>query len=63
MSALSGKAFEAVTQLFHSVSGIAADNKQALVVGRLQRLAQDAGEPNVDAYVDRLVRGTPAVKR
>jgi chemotaxis protein methyltransferase CheR len=58
MSALSGKAFEAVTQLFHSVSGIKlGDNKHALVAGRLQRLAQDAGEPNVDAYVERLVRG------
>jgi chemotaxis protein methyltransferase CheR len=58
MSALSGKAFEAVTQLFHSVSGIKlGDNKHALVAGRLQRLAQDAGEASVDAYVDRLVRG------
>jgi chemotaxis protein methyltransferase CheR len=58
MTALSGKAFESVTKLFHSVSGIKlGDNKHALVTGRLQRLAQEAGETNLDAYVDRLVRG------
>ncbi len=58
MSTLSSKAFESVTRLFHSVSGIRlGENKQALVAGRLQRLAAEAGEPDLDAYVDRLVRG------
>ena len=58
MTTLSKKAFESVTQLFHSVSGIRlSDQKHALVAGRLQKLAQDAGEANVDAYVDKVVRG------
>ena len=62
MKTLSNKAFESVTQLFHSVSGIRLGaHKQALVAGRLQRLAQEAGEPDVDAYVDKVLRGeTPA---
>jgi len=58
MKVLSTKAFEAVTQLFHSVSGIKlGDNKQALVTGRLQRLASEAGESDVETYVDKLLRG------
>jgi chemotaxis protein methyltransferase CheR len=58
MTALSRKAFQAVTQLFEGVSGIRlAEHKHALVTGRLQRLAQEAGESDLDAYVDRLVRG------
>lgn len=58
MSALSGKAFLAVTKLFHSVSGIHLnESKHALVTGRLQKLAQEAGESDLDAYVERLVRG------
>ena len=62
MKPLSDKAFQAVTELFHSVAGIRlGDNKQALVAGRLQKLAQEAGEPDVDHYVDKVVRGlTPA---
>ena len=36
MKTLSNKAFESVTQLFHSVSGIRLGaHKQALVAGRL----------------------------
>ncbi|MDE1929440.1 MAG: protein-glutamate O-methyltransferase CheR [Burkholderiales bacterium] len=58
MTALSDKAFVAVTRLFEGVSGIRlGQNKHALVAGRLQKLAQEAGEANVDAYVDRLVAG------
>jgi chemotaxis protein methyltransferase CheR len=58
MSTLSGKAFESVTRLFHSVSGIRlGEHKHALVTGRLQRLAQESGEANLDAYVEKLVRG------
>jgi len=64
MKTLSNKAFESVTQLFHSVSGIRLGaHKQALVAGRLQRLAQEAGEPDVDAYVEKVVGGdTPAAE-
>ncbi len=58
MKALSSKAFEAVTRLFHEVSGIKlGEGKQALVTGRLQRLAAEAGEPDVETYVDKLLRG------
>ena len=40
MSTLSRQAFQSVTKLFESVSGITlADSKHALVTGRLQRLA------------------------
>jgi chemotaxis protein methyltransferase CheR len=59
MKALSRKSFDSVTQIFHDVSGIRlGDNKMALVTGRLQRLAQEAGEADVDRYVDRLVNGS-----
>ena len=58
MSTLSAKAFEKVTRLFHSVSGIhLGESKHALVTGRLQKLAQEAGESDLDAYVERLVQG------
>lgn len=62
MKTLSNKTFETVTQLFHSVSGIRLGaHKQALVAGRLQKLAQEAGESDIDAYVERVMRGdTPA---
>ena len=64
MSKLSAQAFESVTRLFHDVSGIRlGDNKHALVTGRLQRLAQEAGESDLNAYVERLVRGgAPALE-
>jgi chemotaxis protein methyltransferase CheR len=58
MTLLSRKAFEAVTQLFHEASGIRlGDNKEALVVGRLNRLAQEHGVDDLEAYVERLVGG------
>ena len=58
MTRLSAEAFEAVTQLFQQVSGIRlGDHKQALVTGRLQKLALEAGEPDLDRYVARLVSG------
>ena len=58
MKNLSSKAFDSVTQLFFSVSGIRLGaNKQALVAGRLQKLALEAGEPDVDAYIDKVLRG------
>ncbi|MBL8327466.1 MAG: SAM-dependent methyltransferase [Rubrivivax sp.] len=59
MKALSKKAFDSVTEMFHGVSGIRlGEHKMALVSGRLQRLAQEAGEMDVDRYVDRLVNGS-----
>ncbi len=59
MKALSKKAFDSVTAMFHDVSGIRlGDHKLALVSGRLQRLAQEAGEADVDRYVDRLLNGS-----
>ena len=58
MKPLSNKAFEAVTRLFHNVSGIKlAESKHALVTGRLQRLATEAGETDIEVYVDKLLRG------
>jgi chemotaxis protein methyltransferase CheR len=58
MSTLSPHAFASITRLFESVSGIKlGDSKQALVSGRLHRLAQEAGLDNLDAYVEHLVRG------
>ena len=58
MKPLSNKAFAAVTRLFEDVSGIRlGENKQALVAGRLQRLAAEAGVDDVDAYVEQLLRG------
>ncbi len=58
MKPLSSQAFDAVTRLFHSVSGIRlTESKHALVTGRLQRLATEAGEPDVETYVEKLLRG------
>ena len=58
MKTLSSKAFDAVTQLFHNVSGIRLnESKHALVTGRLQRLASEAGETDLESYVDKLLRG------
>lgn len=58
MKALSSKAFEAVTKLFQNVSGIKLnESKHALVTGRLQRLAAEAGETSLEVYVDKLLRG------
>jgi chemotaxis protein methyltransferase CheR len=58
MNTLSPKAFESVTRMFQSVSGIKlGENKHALVTGRLQKLAQESGEANLDSYVDKLIRG------
>jgi chemotaxis protein methyltransferase CheR len=56
--ALSDRAFKRVTALFESVSGIhLTAAKHALVVSRLQRLALEAGEANLDRFVERLDGG------
>ena len=58
MKPLSDQTFDAVARLFHSVSGIRlTEAKHALVTGRLQRLAAEAGEADVDTYVDKLLHG------
>ena len=64
MSKLSPESFQAITRLFHEVSGIRlGDAKHALVTGRLQRLAQEAGETDINVYVERLLRGgAPALE-
>lgn len=54
---LSKQSFQAVTTMFRQVSGIQlSEAKQALVAGRLQKLAQARGLRNVDAYVEQLMR-------
>jgi chemotaxis protein methyltransferase CheR len=55
---LSQKSFDAVTSLFHRVSGIQlTDAKRALVTGRLQKLALARGLKDLDQYVELLMRG------
>ncbi len=49
---LSQRSFVAVTDFFHAQSGIRlGPDKLALVQGRLQRLANEAGHTDLDAYV------------
>jgi len=58
MKPLSSQAFDAVTRLFHDVSGIRLnESKHALVTGRLQRLAIEAGVNDMESYVEKLLRG------
>lgn len=55
---LSDRSFEAVTAMFREVSGIKLGTaKRALVTGRLQRLAQDRGMTDLNAYVQTLLDG------
>jgi chemotaxis protein methyltransferase CheR len=56
--ALSARNFERVSALFQNVSGIRLTAaKHALVVTRLARLAGEAGESDLDRYVERLLAG------
>ncbi|WP_088279588.1 protein-glutamate O-methyltransferase CheR [Ideonella sp. A 288] len=58
---LSTPSFTAVTDLFHRVSGIRlSDAKRSLVTGRLQKLAAEAGIPDLDRYVEHVVAGRDA---
>jgi chemotaxis protein methyltransferase CheR len=60
---LSDASFAAVTDLFHSVSGIRlGEAKRPLVVGRLQKLAQRRGFAELDSYVERLLQGGDAAE-
>jgi chemotaxis protein methyltransferase CheR len=55
---LSARGFARIAEFFQRVSGIRlTPAKHALVVGRLQKLAADAGDDDLDAFVERLVRG------
>lgn len=55
---LSQRGFQRMTDYFHSVSGIRLTAaKHALVTMRLTKLAAEAGEDNLDRYVERLLRG------
>lgn len=58
---LSRQSFEAVASLFQRVSGIClTEAKRPLVIGRLQKLAQERGIPNLDDYVRVLTEGRDA---
>jgi chemotaxis protein methyltransferase CheR len=53
---LSQHSFNAITDLFHQVSGIRlTESKRSLVTGRLQKLASERGFSNLDQYVDQLL--------
>jgi chemotaxis protein methyltransferase CheR len=53
---LSPESFDAVTEMFHRVSGIRlSEAKRPLVAGRLQKLAQQRGIASLDRYVAQLL--------
>lgn len=51
--------FAGITELFHRISGIRlVESKQALVFGRLQKLALDCGQGgDVEAFAQRFIKG------
>jgi chemotaxis protein methyltransferase CheR len=54
---LSQHSFNAITDLFHRVSGIRlTEAKRSLVTGRLQKLAAERGLNDLDDFVDDLIR-------
>jgi len=58
MAQFTDAAFKSISDLFHRISGIRlTDNKRALVQSRLQKLAVDSGEPDLNQFVQRIVRG------
>lgn len=58
MSELSQRSFNAVCEMFRSVSGIRlAPEKRPMVIGRLQKLALESGAATLDEYIDRVVAG------
>ncbi|MBN8503773.1 MAG: protein-glutamate O-methyltransferase CheR [Burkholderiales bacterium] len=57
-TSLQPSTFAGIVALFHRISGIQlAASKQALVYGRLQRLALEAGEPSVQRYAESILKG------
>lgn len=58
MATLSDQSFAAISDHFHRVSGIRlTPAKRALVLSRLQRLAQEHGISDLDRFVTLLVKG------
>jgi len=58
---ISNQSFAAVTDMFHKVSGIRlTDAKRSLVIGRLQKLAAEAGIGDLNRYVEHVVAGRDA---
>jgi chemotaxis protein methyltransferase CheR len=58
MSQLTEQSFNAITDLFHRISGIKlVETKHALVQSRLQKLSVDAGEDDINVFVQKMVRG------
>ncbi len=58
MSQLTPQSFQAITDLFHRISGIKlVETKHALVQSRLQKLSLDAGEDDINVFVQKMVRG------
>ncbi|WP_374595059.1 protein-glutamate O-methyltransferase CheR [Aquabacterium sp.] len=58
MSELSQRSFNAVCEMFRNVSGIKlAPEKRSMVVGRLQKLANESGAASLDDFIERVVRG------
>jgi chemotaxis protein methyltransferase CheR len=55
---LSDKSFNVVAEAFHRVSGILlVPSKRQLVIGRLQRLANERGVASLDDYVNQVIVG------
>lgn len=58
MSHIDDSAFQAISELFHRISGIRlTEAKRALVQSRLQKLALDQGEADINQFVHKVVRG------
>ncbi|WIV98901.1 CheR family methyltransferase [Kinneretia aquatilis] len=58
MSQLTTDSFKAITELFHRISGIKlVESKHALVQSRLQKLSLEAGETDINVFVQKMVRG------
>jgi len=57
MNALSPQSFQAIAEFFQRVSGIRlVESKHALVQGRLQKLAMECGEGDINHFVTQVVR-------
>jgi chemotaxis protein methyltransferase CheR len=55
---ISERSFNVVVEAFHRVSGIRlVPAKRQLVIGRLQKLANEKGLSSLDEYVDKVIKG------
>ncbi len=58
MAQLTVESFNAITALFHRISGIKlVESKHALVQSRLQKLSSDSGEDDINVFVQKMVKG------